>query len=174
MANPRRVVLSSPADLRRFVDQEATFVVTAEVEVRRRLDEAWSQVRTGDVIDLGWLCRGPVSSETTRTYRGALAMVTYVADLSEPYQLLGAGVGTSAPAVDAIVERIRLRESAEHRTVVKYAIAIRPRFFGFVRMRFVGVLVRPFLRYGIRRAFNSGPTQQRVPVNTGEMEMGGR
>ncbi|GAB08488.1 hypothetical protein GOARA_012_00380 [Gordonia araii NBRC 100433] len=151
---PRRFRIDAPADLRAFLDHEAAWAVTAEVEVPVDVATAWRQVLNGPLIRLAPVYSGPTADGGTRAFRGIVAMTSTVVDTSGAQRMAAVGVGTSVPiVVKGIAEEAVVVARGRNRSIVTYTVAIEPRFVGFLPLRWTGVFVRPFLAFAIRRAF---------------------
>ncbi|MFW0788105.1 SRPBCC family protein [Gordonia sp. CPCC 205333] len=150
---PRRFALSAPTNADSFI-KAAPWSATVTVDLPESAPEVRQRLQSGPTVGAQPAFSGPVVENGTRTYRGLIATTSRVVD-EQPNGVTAAGTGISIPlAVKSYVERWSVEQTPSGSTVT-CTLAFSPKFFGFLPIGWTAVFAKPFIRFGIRRAFSA-------------------
>lgn len=149
---PRRFALAAPADPADFL-ASAAWGATVSIDLPDAPPQVWKQVLEGPTIGVRPILSGPTPDGDDRVYRGLIAFTSHVVEQTPQTGLLAIGSGVSIPlAVKSFVERWSVAQNGTGSTLT-YTVAVAPRFIGFLPLRWTAVFAKPFIRFGVRRAF---------------------
>lgn len=153
-SGPRRFAVSEPTSASGLFTG-ATWAATVSVEVARPAAQVWKQAAQGPFVAFGPLIRGPEARGDHRLYRGLIAAASRTIESTPDTAIVAVGTGISIPlVVKSFAERVVLTGRREGTsTNIEYTLAVQPRFFGFVPLRWTAVFVRPFMAAAIKRSF---------------------
>lgn len=142
---PRRFGVTMPDP--DFFDNAASFAVTAQVSVPGPVERVWAQVCEGGYLDSIPFISGPVWSGDRVVTRSALFAFTEKAVHSEEgRKLVTIGTGVSIPLVlNAFGERWEFAAEG-NKVLVRWTVAITPKWVGWFPLRWTAFAVRPFQR----------------------------
>ncbi len=149
---PRRFALAPPADPTEFLTS-APWGATVSIDLPDTPSQVWQQVLDGPTIGASPVLSGPVTEGNDRVYRGLVAFTSQVVEQNAQHGLIATGSGISIPlAIESFAERWSVAQSGTGSTLT-YTVAVAPRFIGFLPLRWTAVFAKPFIKFGVRRAF---------------------
>lgn len=149
---PRRFALAPPADPTEFL-ASAPWGATVSIDLPDSPSDVWKQVLDGPTLGASPVLSGPTANGDDRVYRGLVAFTSHVVEQNPHHGLIATGSGISIPlAIKSFAERWSVTQNGTGSTLT-YTVAVAPRFIGFLPLRWTAVFAKPFIKFGVRRAF---------------------
>lgn len=149
---PRRFALVPPADPTDFL-VSAPWGANVSIDLPDTPSHVWKQILDGPTIGARPLLSGPTTGGNDRVYRGLVASTSHVVEQTPQNGLIATGSGISIPlAIKSFAEQWSVTQNGTGSTLT-YTVAVAPRFIGFLPLRWTAVFAKPFIRFGVRRAF---------------------
>ncbi|WP_078293683.1 SRPBCC family protein [Mycobacterium sp. D16R24] len=144
-SGPRRFGVTMPDT--DFFDKTASFAVTAQISVPGPVERVWTQVSEGGYLESIPFVSGPVRSGDHVVTRTPLFAITEkVVHSEEGLKLVAIGTGISVPLVlKSFGERWELAAEG-NKVLVRWTVAVTPKWVGWFPLRWTAFAVRPFLR----------------------------
>lgn len=145
---PRRFRLKPPGDPEKFIDDDASWAATAQITSSATPEAIWKVLDATAYLARLPFIDGPVPGRSdARETRLTLASVEeHVAHRQPGEDLITVGTGFSVPlAVSACAQRFTIQAEGSQ-TVVRWTIAVTPKWVGFLPLRWTGFLARPAMK----------------------------
>ncbi|MBA0046554.1 SRPBCC family protein [Mycobacterium sp. NPDC050853] len=143
---PRRYELTATGP--NYFEETAPFAVTAEVGVPGPIERVWNQVEEGGYLGVIPFVSCPQrSGDRLATRTPVLAFSEKVVRSEEGRELVAMGTGASLPPIfiKSFAQRWELAPEG-NQVLVRWTIAITPRWCAWIPLRWMAFIARPFLR----------------------------